>query len=64
LNLVLSALAAMVISPSLQPTLLGRGWGVDFNLDIESATIGLIGLMMYLLARQGRAMKSELESFV
>jgi len=64
LNLVLSALAAIVISPSLQPVFLGQGWSVVFNLDIESVTVGLIGLMMYVMAWQGSAMKAELEQFV
>ena len=64
LNLVLSALAAVVIVPSLKPAVLGQGWAVNLNIDIESITIGLIGLVMYLVARQGTAMKAELEQFV
>ncbi len=31
---------------------------------IESLTFGLIGLVFYMLARQGQALKSELEQFV
>jgi len=64
LNLVLSALAAILLTPSLQPTLLGHGWGVVFNVDIEAVTVGLIGLMLYVMAWQGSAMKAELEQFV
>jgi hypothetical protein len=64
LNLGLSAIAALLVAPSLQPALLGQGWNLIFKCDIESVTIGLIGLMLYLLAWQGKAMKAELESFV
>ena len=64
LNLVLSAIAAIVLVPSLKPTFLGHGWVVNLNLDPQSVTIGLIGIVMYAVARQGTVMKSELESFV
>lgn len=68
LNLILSALAAIVIAPCFKPFFanLGTRLTVDLsvNLDVESATIGLIGLILYLVAYQGRVMKAELESFV
>lgn len=64
LNLVLSALCATLIVPNVKPVLLGDGWNPTFVPDVESVTIGMIGFVLYLVARQGTAMKSELESFV
>jgi len=64
LNLILSALAAIIVLPSLKPTFLGQGWVVNFNVDPQSVTIGLIGIVLYAVARQGTALKAELESFV
>jgi len=66
-NLITGAVAAILIAPSLAP-LLEDGFhgfrGIRFNLEIESLTIGLIGLILYLLAKQGQSLKSELESII
>lgn len=64
LNLVLSAVCATLIVPNVKPVLLGNGWSPAFTPDVESVTIGMIGFVLYLVARQGTALKAELESFV
>jgi hypothetical protein len=71
LNLILSALSAIVIVPFLKPLALDLGtWGhsltlnLGVNINVESATIGVIGLVLYMVAHQGRTLKTELESFV
>ena len=68
LNLVLSALSAIVIQPFLKPLFQGLGHSVilslGVNLNVESVTIGMIGLVLFLVAHQGRVLKAELESFV
>ena len=68
LNLILSALSAIVFAPVFKPLFenLGHGLllGLAVNLDVESVTIGMIGLVLYLVAHQGRTIKAELESFV
>lgn len=68
LNLIMSAVSAILIIPCLKPFFedLGHGitLGVTFNANIESVTIGLIGIVLYAVAHQGRALKTELESYV
>ncbi len=64
LNLVLSTIAAILVVPNLKPVLLGTDWSPAIAADVESVTIGMIGLVLYLVARQGTVMKAELESFV
>jgi hypothetical protein len=68
LNLVMSAVSAILIVPCLKPLLQGLGesfvLSLAFNANVESVTIGLIGLVLYMVARQGSALKTELESFV
>ena len=68
LNLILSALSAIAIVPFLKPLALGLGHGLTLslgvNINVESATIGVIGLVLYMVAHQGRALKTELESYV
>ncbi len=65
--LMMGAAAALALAPSFAKWLDDnlRGFsGLHFNLDIENLTIGLIGLTLYLLARRGVALKTELEQFV
>ncbi|WP_155847273.1 DUF2975 domain-containing protein [Asticcacaulis sp. AC402] len=62
--LVYGALLAILIIPTLYPMLSEHSRGVRYNLEIESVTIGLVGVVLYLLARQGQALKAELEQFV
>ncbi len=68
LNLVLSALSAIVIAPFLKPLFESLGHGATLSLgvdiNVQSTTVGMIGLVLFLVAQQGRALKSELESFV
>lgn len=64
LNLILSGLAGIVLVPFLKPILEGRAWAVGVTFDIQSVTIGTIGLVLFLVAQQGRAIKAELEQFV
>lgn len=63
-NLMLGAVSAVVIAPSLLIWLSDRFRGVRFDFDIPSVTIGLIGLMLTLLAAQGRKLREDMESFV
>lgn len=63
-HLIYGALAAIVIVPTLMPMLTEHWRGFRYNLEIESVTIGLIGAVLYLLAKQGEALKSELEQFI
>jgi hypothetical protein len=66
-NLMLGAFASIVVQPSLI-VLIDNGFramrGVKFNLGIENLTLGLIGLLLILLARQGQTLKSKLDQFV
>jgi hypothetical protein len=66
-NLMLGAFAIIVVQPSLI-FLIGNGFremrGVRFNLDLENVTLGLVGLVLILLARQGQRLKSQLDQFV
>lgn len=64
LNLILSGVAAVVLVPFVKPFLEGRGLATGGNFDIEGLTIGMIGLVLFLVAHQGRALKAELESFI
>lgn len=63
-NLVIGALAAIVIVPSVTPWLSDRFRGIRYDTDIESVTICLVGVVLYILAKQGQALKAELEQFV
>jgi len=66
-NLLLGAFAAIVIEPSLI-FLIGNGFsemrGVTFNLNVENLTLAMIGLVLLLLARQGKNLQSKLDEFV
>ena len=64
LNLMLGAVAALILVPLFVSQLDVQYRGIPHPLDIQSITIGFIGLVLYLLARQGQALKSELEQFV
>lgn len=66
-SLMLGAFAVTVVQPSLI-FLIGNGFrelhGVRFNYDVENVTLALVGLLLILLARQGRKLKSKLDQFV
>jgi hypothetical protein len=65
--LMLGAFAAIVAQPSLL-FLIGNGFrelrGVRFNLDIENLTLALVGLVLFMLARQGQRLQTQLDQFV
>jgi hypothetical protein len=63
-NLMWGAAAAIFIVPTLTPMLNERFRGFRYDPNIESVTIGLVGLVLYILAKQGQALKAELEQFV
>lgn len=63
-NLMWGAIAAILIVPTVSPWLTDRFRGVRYDTDIESVTIFLVGLVLYLVAKQGQALKAELEQFV
>ncbi len=65
--LMIGAFCAIVVTPSLRfltDTGFSRMSGAHFHFDIESLTIGLIGLALLLIAKQGRALKAELDQIV
>ncbi|HEY5257050.1 MAG TPA: hypothetical protein VIJ12_01580 [Candidatus Baltobacteraceae bacterium] len=65
--LMAGAFAAIVVQPSLL-YLIGNGFtemaGVQFDLNVETVTIALVGFVLYLLARQGQKLQSALDEFV
>ena len=65
--LMLGAFAAIVAQPSLT-YLIGNDFremrGARFDLDVQNVTLALVGLMLILLARQGRGLKAKLDQFV
>ncbi len=63
-NLMWGAVAAIVVAPTMTPWADDRFRGIRYDLDIESVTIGLVGVVLYILAKQGQALKAELEQFV
>lgn len=63
-NLMYGAVAAILIEPSLLSWVLGDGRGLYFKMNIAPITIGLIGAMLWLLAAQGRKLKTELDSII
>lgn len=63
-NLMYGALCAILIAPTLSPMFDDRFRGVRYDAEIESVTIGLLGLVLFLIAQQGQALKSEMDSFV
>jgi hypothetical protein len=66
-GLMLGAFAAIVVQPGLI-YLIDNGFrymrGVRFNLNVETLTLALTGLVLIALARQGQALKSSLDQFV
>lgn len=63
-NLMWGAVTAVVLAPTLVPVLEGRFRGIRWDIQIESVTIGLIGLLLWLITRQGQSLKSEVDGFV
>ena len=65
--LMLGAFVSILVQPSLI-FLIGNGFremrGVRLDLDVENVTLGLVGLVLILLARQGQKLKSKLDQFV
>jgi hypothetical protein len=63
-HLMWGAAAAIAIVPTLTPALTERFRGFRYDPDIESVTIGLVGVVLYILAKQGQTLKAELDQFV
>lgn len=63
-NLMWGAVAAIVLVPTMTPWADDRFRGMRYDPDIESVTIGLVGVVLYILAKQGQSLKAELEQFV
>jgi hypothetical protein len=65
--LMLGAFAAIVLQPSMI-FLMGNGFsemrGVRFDVDIENITLALVGLVLILIAREGKKLQSKLDEFV
>ena len=66
-NMIYGAVAAIFIAPTLIfliDTNFERMTGFKYHVEIEHLTIGAIGLVLSLLARQGQVLKSELDQIV
>jgi hypothetical protein len=65
--LLLGAFAAIVVQPSLM-YLIGNGFsemrGVALNWNVENLTLALVGVVLILLAREGKKLQSKLDEFV
>ena len=64
LNLMFGAVGGLIFAPTLGYYAFGHGVAQSYGTQIESVTFGLIGLVFYVLARQGMALRSELEQYV
>jgi len=64
INLIFGAIGALVLVPLFNYLAFGTEPLRVYGPYIESLTFGLIGLVFYMLARQGQALKAELEQFV
>lgn len=66
-GLILGTFCAVVVQPSIV-NLVGNGFeqirGVKFDYTVENLTLALVGLLLVLLARAGRGLKSELDQIV
>lgn len=66
-GLMLGAFCAIVVQPSVV-NLIGNGFaelrGVRFDYTVENLMLALVGLLLVLLARAGRGLKSELDQIV
>lgn len=63
-NLIAGALTAIVFAPTVLPIIEDRFRGVRYDFEIEPVTIGLIGLLLWLITAAGEKLQSEMESFV
>lgn len=66
-NLMYGAFAAIILAPTLSVLFANEFrnmYGIKYHTDIENLTIGLIGLVLYNIAKRGQSLKSELEQFV
>ena len=63
LNLIFGAIGALVLAPLFGYLAYGDQ-PIVYGPHIESLTFGLIGLVFYAVARQGRALTAELAQYV
>ncbi len=66
-NLVWGAAAALILQPTLThwSDMDFRGfYGILYKITVADLTIGLIGATLFVLARLGQKLQSELDSFV
>ncbi|ESQ81333.1 hypothetical protein [Asticcacaulis sp. YBE204] len=63
-NLIYGAVAAIVIMPTLTVMFEDRFRGIRYDFAIEPLTIGLIGLMLWLITQAGAKLQTEMESYV
>ncbi|MBY9066373.1 hypothetical protein K1X12_05655 [Hyphomonas sp. WL0036] len=63
-NLLIGAVAAILIHPTLTVWMDIGFRGVRITTDIAAITIGLIGIALYLLAETGKRLRFELEQFI
>jgi hypothetical protein len=66
-NLMIGAVSAIVIAPIasffIETNFTGMT-GMKYRFSVESLTIGLIGLVLFMLAEHGQRLKSELDAIV
>lgn len=63
-NLLIGAVAAILIEPTVTVWMDIGFRGVRVTTDIAAITIGLIGIALYLLAETGKRLRFELEQFI
>ena len=62
-NLILGTACALFVQPTLLMWI-DNGRSFKFNLAIPDLTIGMIGLVLFMLAKTGRALRQDMETFV
>lgn len=63
-NLIYGAIAAIFIMPTLTALTEDRFRGLRYDFAIEPLTIGLIGLMLWLITQAGAKLQTDMDGFV
>ena len=63
-NLMVGAMAALVLVPSLESWISMGGRSVLVNWEVEAVAIGMLGVILKLVARRAGALQRNIESIV
>ncbi|MBR7798524.1 hypothetical protein [Undibacterium fentianense] len=63
-DLMYVAMAAILMVPTIEAWINQGGRGVKTDWDIQTVTIGMIGLILKFVAQRARNLQSQLDSFV